>query len=154
MKITYFGYNGFIVDHDNVKVAIDPGASLYIPKLGPLIPRYLWPEITHVLITHGDPDHYWHADRVAEASGAPIICGSELVRVSGVQSYIASPRSRKLEYTTPVARIIPMSYGDTAIVDDVNFEAYPSFHGELKISFMGGLFCKTVVRGQILISDF
>ena len=146
MKITFFGYNGFVIDHENVKVAIDPGASLYIPKLGPVIPRDLWPGLTHLVITHADPDHYWHVDRVAEASGAPIICGSELVKVTDGQSFIADPRSKKFRHSVPVSKIVPMRHGDSALVDNINFEAFPSFHGELKISMMGGLISKTVVR--------
>lgn len=146
MKITFYGYNGFVVEHEEVKVAIDPGASLYIPKLGPVIPRDVWPEITHVVVTHADPDHYWHVDRVAEASGAPVICGSELVKISGDQVFIADPRSKKFKHSVPVERVVPMAHGDSTVVDDVSFEAFPSFHGELKIPLLGGLTSKTVIR--------
>jgi transposase-like protein len=26
-----------------------------------------WDDITHIFVTHGDPDHYWHFDQVANA---------------------------------------------------------------------------------------
>lgn len=146
MKITYYGYNSFLVEEGDIKVAIDPGASLYLFKLGPVIPRESWPSITHVVVTHGDPDHYWHVDRVAQVSGAPIICGSELVRFKGDQPFIASPRSRIYKHETPVDRVFPMDCGDKKEVDQVNFEAYPSVHGELEIPLLGGLVKKTVVR--------
>ena len=146
MKISYFGYNGFVVEEGDVKVAIDPGASLYLFNLGPVIPKELWPSITHVVVTHGDPDHYWHADRVAAAADAPIVCGSELVDVRNNQSYIASPRSRTFKYSTPVKRAIPMKHGESVTVDGVRFEAYPSVHGDLKLRLLGGLLRKTVRR--------
>jgi flavorubredoxin len=45
-----------------------------------LIPKSEWKNITHIFVTHGDIDHYWHTDRVAEASNAPVICNKTTVR--------------------------------------------------------------------------
>ena len=45
-----------------------------------MIPEIEWKNITHIFVTHGDPDHYWHLDRVAKASGAPVICNKTMVR--------------------------------------------------------------------------
>ena len=70
MKITHYLYNAFLVEENGVKVAIDPGQNLWIFKLESLIPKSQWPTITHVVITHGDPDHHWQSDRVAKVSGA------------------------------------------------------------------------------------
>lgn len=146
MNIKYFGYNGFVVEEGDVKVAIDPGANLYVFDLGPVIPKSEWPGTTHVVVTHADPDHYFHADRVAGASGAPIICGSELVAVRDGKTYLAHPRTRLFKHTLPVDGVVPVDVGDKLDVGGVPFEAYPSVHGELKLSFLGGLVSKTITR--------
>lgn len=82
MEITYYGYNSFLIKTRNKKIAIDPGGSLYLFKgwLKTLIPEYEWENITHIFVTHGDPDHYWHVDRVAQKSNAPIICNKTMVK--------------------------------------------------------------------------
>ncbi len=88
LKIKYYRINTFIVQNDRVKIAIDPGQNVYLFSLGSLIPKSEWSSITHILVTHGDPDHYWQADRVAEAAKAPIICGKNLVKQVGSECII------------------------------------------------------------------
>lgn len=61
MKIRHFLYNAFIVEEEGVKIAIDPGQNLWWFKLDSLIPKSEWESVTHVLITHGDPDHFVYA---------------------------------------------------------------------------------------------
>ena len=85
LKIKHYWYNTFIIQNDKVKIAIDPGQNLWLFSLGSLIPKSEWSEITHILVTHGDPDHEWNLDRVAQASGAPVICGKDLVKKVGSQ---------------------------------------------------------------------
>jgi flavorubredoxin len=75
MVITYYGYNAFLIKSKEKKLAIDPGGGFYYKGwLKSLIPESEWDSITHVFVTHGDPDHYWHLDRVAKRSNAPLIC--------------------------------------------------------------------------------
>lgn len=81
MRIRYFLYNAFIIENRKTKIAIDPGQNLWMFKLRSLIPESEWNSITHVLITHGDPDHYWQTDRVVAASRAPVICGRGLAKM-------------------------------------------------------------------------
>jgi len=79
MKITHFLYNAFVIESGDKKIAIDPGSLMfYFFRFTTLIPKSEWESITHIFVTHGDPDHYWHADRVAEVSNAPIICNEIL----------------------------------------------------------------------------
>ena len=82
MEITFFGYNTFLIKTKNKKILIDPGGGFYLFKgwLKTLVPKEEWPDITHIFVTHGDPDHYWHVDRIAEKSGAPVICNKTLVK--------------------------------------------------------------------------
>ena len=81
MKIKFYGYNTFLIESDNKKIAIDPGALfLYFFKLTTLIPKSEWKSITHIFVTHGDIDHHWHTDRIAEASNAPVICSKTMMR--------------------------------------------------------------------------
>jgi L-ascorbate metabolism protein UlaG (beta-lactamase superfamily) len=146
INIKFYGYNGFIIKSDAAKIAVDPGANLYLFGLGPVIPRSEWQDITHVVVTHADPDHYWHTDRVAEASGAPVICGRELVETREGKTYMVSPRKKKLQYATEVGRVIPMGHGDEREVDGVGITALPIAHGDLEISVLFGLIKKTVIR--------
>ena len=81
MKIKHFLYNSFLIENGMNKIAIDPGQYFSIINLRSLIPKTEWVSITHILITHGDPDHHWQSDRVAEASNAPVVCGKYLVKV-------------------------------------------------------------------------
>ena len=55
MKITYFSYNAFLIEDDEVKIAIDPGQNLYLFNFTSLIPESEWNAITHILITHVTP---------------------------------------------------------------------------------------------------
>ncbi len=146
MQIRYFGYNGFLVQEGTTKIALDPGASLYLFGLGPIIPRSEWPDVTHVVVTHGDPDHYWHADRVVEQAGAHLICGSELVSVRDGRTYVASPRKRRLHYTIPLPRVHAMDPGDELALDGVHVRAIPATHGDLHIRLLGGLIRKRVTK--------
>ncbi len=59
MKITHSLYNTFLIEEDDKKIAIDPGGLfLYYFRVSSLIPKTEWKGITHLLITHGDPNHY------------------------------------------------------------------------------------------------
>jgi glyoxylase-like metal-dependent hydrolase (beta-lactamase superfamily II) len=98
MKIKYYWVNTFIIENDKVKIAIDPGQNVYLFELRTLLPKSEWSSITHILVTHGDPDHYWQADRVAEAAKAPIICGKNLVKQVGSETLLLGPRSRGIQY--------------------------------------------------------
>lgn len=96
MKITHYRYNAFLLEADDVKVAIDPGQNLWLFRLESLIPEAEWPTVTHLVITHGDPDHHWQSDRVAKASGAQVICGRGLTRVVNGSRLVVNPRGRGL----------------------------------------------------------
>jgi glyoxylase-like metal-dependent hydrolase (beta-lactamase superfamily II) len=100
MKIRHYLYNTFIIQNDQVKIVINPGQNLYLFKLSSLIPKSEWSTISHILVTHGDPDRYWQADRVAEAVKAPIICGKNLVKKAGPETCLVGPRSRGVKYDT------------------------------------------------------
>jgi len=78
MKIKHYLYNAFIIETDKVKLAIDPGKNLFWTKLNSLIPKSEWKGVTHVLITHGDPDHFDYAIPMAKENGAKVVCGEEL----------------------------------------------------------------------------
>ena len=81
MKIKFFGYNTFLIESGNKKLTIDPGTLFfYWFRFTTLFPKSEWGNITHIFITHGGPDHYWHADRVAKTSNAPVICNKTMVR--------------------------------------------------------------------------
>ncbi len=78
MKITHYLYNAFTITEGNVKIAIDPGQNLWMFSKRSLIPESEWRSITHILVTHGDPDHFEYANAMAKESGATVICGDRL----------------------------------------------------------------------------
>ena len=109
-------------------------------SLGSLIPKSEWSDITHILVTHGDPDHYWQADRVAEASGAPVICGKDLVKRVGSEILAVAPRGRGIKYNTPLERVYPLDVGEAVTLDDVTVEGIKAVHGPIVIKLFGRKF--------------
>jgi hypothetical protein len=54
MRLRYFLYNAFLIEHAAAKIVIDPGLNLWIGKLNSLIPQSEWNGVTHIFATHGD----------------------------------------------------------------------------------------------------
>lgn len=147
MKITYYGYNAFLIKSNDKKIAIDPGGRLFFFKgwLKSLIPKKEWEEITHILVTHGDPDHYWHVDRVAQKSGASVVCSQEMVREINARSLLLGPRDRGLAFTTEIPNVYTVSPGETIKAAGVEITGIQTAHGPLMIKM--GPFSKTLTPG-------
>ena len=140
MKITHYLYNAFLIEAGGAKVAIDPGQNLWIFKLESLIPRHEWPTITHVVITHGDPDHHWQSDRVAEASGAHVVCGKGLTRTVNGQTLVVDPRGRALTSWVKIDNLHPLDAGESVTLDGVTIDAVKTIHGPIAIPILGFTF--------------
>ncbi len=137
MRIRHFLYNAFLIEAPGVKIAIDPGQNLGLFNLSSLIPKQEWADITQILITHGDPDHYWQADRVAEASNAPVICGDALARVEDGQTLLVDPRGKELTSWVRFREAYPLRLGETITSGDITIKAIKSVHGAITIPIMG-----------------
>jgi glyoxylase-like metal-dependent hydrolase (beta-lactamase superfamily II) len=137
MKIKHYLYNAFIIEDEKIKIAIDPGQNLWLFKLGSLIPKSEWNSVTHLVITHGDPDHHWQSDRVAEASGAFVVCGKELTKTEHGKTFLIDPRGRGLTSWVPFERVHPLEVDDILTLDGVTFEGIRSVHGPIAIPFFG-----------------
>ena len=133
MKIRHFLFNSFLIESGTNKIAIDPGQYFSIFNFTSLIPKSEWKNITHILITHGDPDHHWQSDRVAEASGAPVVCGKDLVRVENGKTLLVDPRGRALTSWVPFENVHPLDVGESVTLGDVEIEAVASLHGPIKV---------------------
>jgi len=95
MRITHYLYNAFVIESGDKKIAIDPGALFfYFVRFTTLIPESEWKSFTHIFVTHGDPDHYWHVDKVANASDAPVICNQSM-RAGQVEKQFTTPWMRR-----------------------------------------------------------
>lgn len=147
MKIRYFSYSTFLIEHSKTKIAIDPGIHLWIGKLNSLIPKSEWPGITHILATHGDPDHYWHIDRIAEISQAPVVCGKELVKTEGKNKLLLGPRKRGIQYSTKLNKVYTLDVGETIELGGVTIQGLKSVHGPLVVRFLFGLISHEFVPG-------
>ena len=146
MKIKFYGYNAFIIESGDKIIAIDPGALLfYWFRFTTLIPKAEWKNITHIFVTHGDPDHYWHADRVAKASHAPIICNKTMLRNINGKALMLGPRDKGLAFTTEVNKYHTLSVDETIDVDGLTVTGIKTIHGELTLKL--GPFSKTVKPG-------
>lgn len=146
MKITFYGYNAFLIESGNKKIAIDPGALFfYWFRFTTLIPQSEWKSITHIFVTHGDPDHYWHADRVAEASNAPVICNKTMVHEVNGKALMLGPRDKGLAFTTAFNKLHTLSVDETIEVEGVTVTGIKTTHGELLIKL--GPFSKVFTPG-------
>jgi len=146
MKISFYGYNAFLIESGNKKLAIDPGALFfYWFRFTTLFPKSEWPGITHIFITHGDPDHYWHADRVAKVSNAPVICNKTMLREINGKTLMLGPRDKGLAFTTEFNNVHTLSVDETIEIDDMSITGIKATHGELVLKV--GPFSKTVKPG-------
>ncbi len=146
MKITHYLYNAFLIEEGNMKIAIDPGGLfLYYFRLTTLIPKSEWEGITHILVTHGDPDHYWHVDRVAEASGAIVVCNKTMVRNVDGKTLMLGPRSKGIEFNTPIKNVHTITVDETITLDGLTITGVKATHGNLIIKF--GPISKTLKPG-------
>ena len=146
MKIKFYGYNTFLIESGDKIIAIDPGALFfYWFRFTTLIPKSEWESITHIFITHGDPDHYWHADRVAEISKAPAICNKTMVRNVNGKALMLGPRNKGLAFTTEFNNLHTLSVDETIELDGLSITGIKTTHGELILKL--GPFFKTVKPG-------
>lgn len=146
MKITYYLYNTFIVESGNKKIVIDPGGLFfYFFRFRTLIPKSEWKSITHIFVTHGDPDHYWHMDRVVKASNAPVICNKTMVRDIGGKNLMLGPRAKGLKFTTSINKLHTLSVDETIKLDEMLITGIKATHGPL--AFKVGPFSKIFTPG-------
>jgi len=147
MKITHYLYNAFIIESGDKKIAIDPGGLMfYFFRFTTLIPKSEWNDITHIFVTHGDPDHYWHADRMAEVSNAPIICNKTMMKKIDGKNLMLGPRDRGLAFTKVLSKIHTISVDEIIEIDGMTITGIKTTHGSLTFSF--GPFSKTLKTGS------
>ena len=136
MKIRHFLYNAFLIENGKNKIAIDPGQYFSIFDFSSLIPKTEWQSITHILITHGDPDHHWQSDRVAAASNAPVVCGKDLSKVENGKTLLVDPRGKELTSWIPFKNVHTLDIGDSVILGDIEIEAVKSVHGPIIVPIL------------------
>ena len=137
MKIKHYLYNAFLIEEGKTKIAIDPGQNLWIFKLQSLIPKSEWSDITHILITHGDPDHHWQSDRVAEVSGAPVICGKGLTKIENGEIVVVDPRGKELTSWIHYENLHPLDVGESITLNNVKIETIKTVHGPISVPILG-----------------
>ena len=148
IKITHYLYNAFLIEDRKVKIAIDPGQNLWLFKLKSLIPKAEWPGITHIVITHGDPDHHWQSDRVAKVSAAHVICGKGLTRKVNGHTLVIDPRGRGLTSWVPFDNLHPLEVGQSVELDGIRFDAVKTVHGPIAIPIAGFQFKRQPGPGE------
>lgn len=124
MKISHFLYNAFLIEDNDTKIAIDPGKNLWIGKLNSLIPETEWDDVTHVLSTHGDPDHFDFAVALTKKANAIAVCGDALAEDFEKEN---------------IKQVHKLSVGQTIQSGDVTFEGLVAEHGPLPVKLFFGL---------------
>jgi len=135
MTITHFLYNSFVISTHDLRVAIDPGGELFHLQFKPIIPPDAWKAITHVLVTHADPDHHWHTDRVVERSDATVICSNTLTRVVDGKRFVLGPRSRGLSFDYRPPKVQTVGVGESVFIDGMTVRGVAAEHGPLTFRF-------------------
>ncbi|MBL7183963.1 MAG: MBL fold metallo-hydrolase [Anaerolineae bacterium] len=124
MKLTYYGYNAFVIEGEGKTIILDPGQNLHWRRLNSLIPRQLWVQADLILVTHGDADHAEYVPQVARASSAPIVCGPAL-----------AGKWRRKGLT-----VVPVAPGETVEVAGVQVQGVPAQHGGPTLTLFGHTF--------------
>jgi len=146
MKIQFYGYNAFLIESGDKLLAIDPGALFfYWFRFTSLFPKKKWQDITHILITHGDPDHYWHSDRVAKASNATVIFNKSMLREVNGNILALGPRVRGVKFITKFKQVRTLTIDETIEIDGMTVTGVKATHGELVLKI--GPFTKVVKTG-------
>ncbi len=134
LRISYYEYNAFIIEYGGKRVAIDPGATFaYYFQFHSVIPKSIWPAVSHIVITHGDPDHYWFAHKMAKVSGAPVIMNRTMMKETPKGPKALGPRSRGLKFDWNLASPELFAPGETRNVDGIRFTAVKTTHGPLSL---------------------
>jgi L-ascorbate metabolism protein UlaG (beta-lactamase superfamily) len=137
MRIRHFLYNAFLIECGKIKIAIDPGQNLWIFNLTSLIPKEDWKSITHIFVTHGDPDHYWQADRVARAACAPLILNKTMVKQTEGKTLILGPRSRGIQFIPYSGKVIPLDINEYTHIDGIQAGGIGTVHGPIELKILG-----------------
>lgn len=124
MRLSYYGYNAFVIEAEGTTVLLDPGQDLHWRRLDSLIPRRVWSQADLILVTHGDADHAEYVPQVAEASGAPILCGPALAE----------------RWRRKGLHVVPLAPGQTAEAAGIAVEGVPTRHGGLTVTLLGRSF--------------
>jgi len=135
MKIRHYLYNAFLVEDEDIKIAIDPGKNLWIFKLDSLIPESEWSGVTHIFVTHGDPDHFDYAVPMATKTRATTVCGEALV-----EDFL----SNKVE------DVHKLEAGKVVNLDNMRIEGLNAKHGALPIKFLAGILN---IKGEVAQGD-
>ena len=124
LKIKHYFFNAFVIQNDKVKIAIDPGKNLFWTKLNSLIPKSEWKGVTHVLVTHGDPDHFVYAIPMAKETGAKVVCGEGLE-----EDFLSNE----------IEDVHKIDVGAIVRFENLNVEGLNAKHGSLPVKLLAGL---------------
>jgi L-ascorbate metabolism protein UlaG (beta-lactamase superfamily) len=124
MRIKHFLYNAFLIEDEETKIAIDPGLNAWLLKLRSLIPKKEWETVTHVLVTHGDPDHFLRAVPMAKKAGAAVVCGEALM-----EDFLSNN----------VDDVHKIDVGEIVKLKKLMVEGLSVKHGPLPVRLFGGL---------------
>ena len=137
VQIRHFLYNSFLLQHGNTKIAIDPGQNLWLLGLHSLIPKSEWPLVSHVLVTHGDPDHYWQADRLASTASAPLVVHKSMIKEHEGTTWIIAPRKGGLKFVPYDGPVVAIESKQTLMVDGLEIQAIGTVHGPIEFKVLG-----------------
>jgi L-ascorbate metabolism protein UlaG (beta-lactamase superfamily) len=74
---------------------------------------------------------------VAEAAGAPVICGKDLVQRVGTETLVVAPRGRGVKYDTPLEKVYPIDVGEVVNLKEFQVKGLKAVHGPMKLKLFG-----------------
>lgn len=109
MKITYLGHASLQIEANGKNIIVDPFISA-----NPLAKNINVDELKadYILLTHAHQDHVLDVERIAERTGATVICNAEM-------SYY---------YDAKGLKTIGMNTGGKVIVDEIKIKSTIAFH--------------------------
>ena len=131
MRLTYYGYNAFVIEVEDQVIILDPGQDLHWRRLNSLIPRPLWTQADLILVTHGDADHAEYVPQVVRASGAALVCGLTLAdkwQRKGLTAISVAP-GETVKASGVQVQGIPAQHGPVLTLLGRSFSLKPGFVG-------------------------
>ena len=103
-------------------------------RLSSLIPKTEWQGITKLLITHGDPNHYWQADRVASTANAPLRSTKAMPEQATVETHILAPPRRGLQFVAYTGKVFPLDSSESINFNGIQVQEFRTIAGPIEFA--------------------
>ena len=89
-----------------------------------------------LLITHGDPNHYCQADRVASTANAPLILTKTMLKQAEAETHILAPRRRGLQFVAYSGKVFPLDSSESINFNGIQLQGFRTIHGPIEFRIL------------------